>query len=162
MEADIIVSIVSVIIASFAFGLAIWNFLATRKHNRLLVTPHLIVHHDTSQNGLIYTLENNGVGPAIITEFSLITSNQKYPLDKPGVYDEVLNDLEAYVEHERYVPSVGEYISAGKKIELFKCLEVGDNDELQSKIRKILDNLECKVVYTSIYKEKSITYIGNS
>lgn len=66
------------IIAALGFGVAIYQSYATRKHNRLLVKPHLIFeskfNSTTIKDNYTYTLKvrNVGLGPSIIDRYIII------------------------------------------------------------------------------------------
>jgi hypothetical protein len=64
-------NIATVIIALCAVFLTIYQIYATRKHNRLGVRPLLKIGWTTDENIDGVWLKNLGLGPAIITNFSI-------------------------------------------------------------------------------------------
>lgn len=67
----------TLVIATLGFGVALYQSYATRKHNRLLVKPHLVITSPISSIRLegYYTftlmVKNSGLGPALIENFSI-------------------------------------------------------------------------------------------
>ncbi|WP_308907912.1 hypothetical protein [Pseudomonas canadensis] len=67
----------TLVVAVLGFGVAFYQSYATRKHNRLLVRPHLTVSQNFSSTELegFYTLslkvKNSGLGPALLEKFSI-------------------------------------------------------------------------------------------
>lgn len=65
----------TLVVAVLGFGVALYQSYATRKHNRLLVKPHLTINQNFSSTELegFYTLslklKNSGLGPALIENF---------------------------------------------------------------------------------------------
>ncbi|WP_339426511.1 hypothetical protein [Pseudomonas proteolytica] len=67
----------TLVVAVLGFGVAFYQSYATRKHNRLLVKPHLTMNPNFSSIELSgfysFTLKvkNSGLGPALIEKFSI-------------------------------------------------------------------------------------------
>lgn len=67
----------TLVIATLGFGVALYQSYATRKHNRLLVKPHLTLTLPFSSIELdgFYSfsvrVKNSGLGPALIEKFSI-------------------------------------------------------------------------------------------
>lgn len=70
---QVITGISSVVIAFCALGLSIWQGVLARKHNRLSFRPHLswMINSDAEKGFYSVELINNGIGPAIIENFSV-------------------------------------------------------------------------------------------
>lgn len=70
---ELVIGIVSVIIAFCALGFTIWQGAQTKRHNKLSVMPHLTTwtHSDNSKNIYVIELLNNGIGPALIKSFQI-------------------------------------------------------------------------------------------
>lgn len=69
----LVTAISSVVIALCALSLSIWQGMATRKHNRLSFRPHLTTWANSNAEKGFYSVEliNNGIGPAVIEDFSI-------------------------------------------------------------------------------------------
>lgn len=79
-------NIVTVVISLCAIALTSYGLYATRRHNRLSVTPHLTDYTNRliTNEGLIlsYDISNNGIGPAKIKSFVLFREGKPYPRGK--------------------------------------------------------------------------------
>jgi hypothetical protein len=69
----LVTGISSVVIALCALGLSVWQGMVARKHNKLSFRPHLTTwsHSDAEKGFYVLELINNGIGPAVIEEFSI-------------------------------------------------------------------------------------------
>lgn len=89
--ADIAREYAALLVSICALFLTINQSLATRKHNRLTVRPHLTSfvdqRADTERKGITTikaTLSNNGLGPAIVKEFELLLDGAPIEHSEPG------------------------------------------------------------------------------
>jgi hypothetical protein len=89
--ADLARDYAALLVSICALFLTINQSLATRKHNRLTVRPHLtsFVDHrpDPERQGITtikVTLSNNGLGPAIIQKFELLLDGVPIEHSEPG------------------------------------------------------------------------------
>jgi hypothetical protein len=71
MDAETWISIASAVVATAALGLAVWEGMANRRHNRLSVCPRLRVDFDVHpvSRHVSITLVNAGLGPAIFDSY---------------------------------------------------------------------------------------------
>lgn len=71
---------VTEIVAICALGLTLYQAYLFRQHNRLTVRPHLVSfscrNKRPGQRVLVYSLLNNGVGPAFIKSFRILLDGQ--------------------------------------------------------------------------------------
>ncbi|MDU9393397.1 hypothetical protein [Pseudomonas sp. zfem002] len=124
------------------------------KHNRLMVTPHIssTTHINKDDGTISLHLENNGIGPALIKDFSIEVDGEKIssgdkveealilllkglPIDKWG--------------HESIARN--SFLPAGKKIELVTIIS---NKITAEEITKKIDSrANVRIDYTSIYGE---------
>ncbi|HFD31441.1 MAG TPA: hypothetical protein ENJ28_01830 [Gammaproteobacteria bacterium] len=85
----------SVVIAVCALALTIWQGKQIQKHNRLSVKPHLATwsHSDEDEGVYLVELINNGLGPAVITKFTLSLDGR--PIEGQGTepIEKLLKDL---------------------------------------------------------------------
>lgn len=150
-------SIASVVIAMTALLFTWLQTKKTDKHNRLMVTPHIssITHIDNDNGIIMLHLENNGIGPAIIKDFSIEIDGK---IISSG--DEVeealkllLNDLPIDKwGHETLTRN--SFLPAGKKIELATIVSIEHTPE--EIIKKIDQRANVRINYTSIYGEPFI------
>ncbi|MCG8393323.1 MAG: hypothetical protein MI745_09590 [Pseudomonadales bacterium] len=81
-------SVSSLVVASIALNESARNGEAQRRHNRLSVRPilHVTTRWHAGRGGVSYSVENNGVGPAILTDIKIYSGDSKglggvdYPL----------------------------------------------------------------------------------
>ena len=81
MAVQVITSICAIVIALAALFVSVWSGVQTRKHNRLSVRPNLRVnYYDHSERPLSILISNDGLGPALIYDFSIsIIEGNKVP-----------------------------------------------------------------------------------
>jgi hypothetical protein len=89
-----IIAISSVVIAVCALGISIWQGYIARQHNKLSVVPILHVDLDTTEGKDIEIVSvNNGVGPAIITHFTVYCDDVAYDFPDTTKYREIVQKL---------------------------------------------------------------------
>ncbi|OUR82696.1 hypothetical protein A9Q75_05245 [Colwellia psychrerythraea] len=161
MDASDYIALASMLVAIVALVATLYQSHLSKEHNKLSVVPHLIVHRYTVDESCKFTLENNGLGPAIIKEFKLVASGKEISGFIETAYDEALNTLGLNVAHSFYHPSKLEHISPAKKVDLYELLNENKED-LATEVAVISENLKFKIVYTSIYRDKDYEYFGNT
>ena len=75
ISSDKIVSYSAIIIAMASIFVANWQGIETRNHNRLSVRPKLEIIFESGKDSFGYYLLNNGLGPAIVTEKTILKFN---------------------------------------------------------------------------------------
>lgn len=72
MSATDVIATCSVLVAVLAFLATAWQGWLAHRHNRLSVRPHLVWHisrrNDQSSCGIVYSLRNLGLGPAVVLD----------------------------------------------------------------------------------------------
>lgn len=147
-------SIASIVIALTAVAFTRFQIKKTDSHNRLMVTPHIssTTHIDSDNGQFSIHLENNGIGPAIIKDFSIEVDGKKVEAE-----DEVEAAIKLLLNglpidrwgHESITR--GSFLPAGAKIELATMISTkASPDEL---IKKIDPRAAVIIEYTSIYGE---------
>lgn len=151
---------VEAVIAACALGLTFYEGLATRKHNRLTVRPHLVAKTDFRPDGnsVIFkasaTLVNAGIGPAVIKSFVVLMGDEEHPVKTPA---ELLTLFESVFGHRAtvqwhfFVPVKGHAMKAGEEIRIADLQLVlpeskfSDYKELEAALRKfgLLISYEC-------------------
>ncbi|MDQ1772353.1 hypothetical protein GQR60_17115 [Labilibaculum sp. A4] len=143
------------LIAILALGLTIWQGSVTRKHNRLTVKPSLIFFDnflsDNHQKGLF--IINNGVGPAIIKELTIIVNEKSVRIDNnKDDYRSVMQNLDLTSDKILYkVIPTGLYIPAQKNEPFLWAVNDNYRDPV---IVKGFDALNYIIHYESVYGEK--------
>lgn len=161
MEVSDWIGISSIVIAITALAVTLWQAHIARKHNRLSLAPNLIVHTDTGTNCCSFTLENNGLGPAVIKEFYLVVGDNEIPAANYDAQKKAMKMLKVPLHYSSYFVSIGEHIAPGKRIELLD-IETGQQGDVEFFVKKLKQNLKYKVVYTSMYQDKDYKYLGNT
>ena len=150
------------IIALSALGLATWQGMEQRRHNRLSVKPHLVFERAVTNHSpqVQINLENSGTGPAIIKNFLIYLDD--------NIVDLSFNTTWTKIAEELYIKGMwgggkiylkGDAIQAGAREKIFeiKTSEQGKDDGHSSdRIHKELDRLDIVVEYESVYGEKFI------
>lgn len=155
---DWLVPIISAVPAFIALWFTFKQNGLSKKHNRLMVKPHLddLVHEDIHKFQYRYSILNNGIGPAVIVDIKISIDGVLIDseIDLPGILKIVFPDMvDEQFGHESI--AVGSYLSPGKKISMLtiNCaskeilLEV--KEELYSRARLV-------VVYQSVYGDKQV------
>lgn len=138
-------SAIAIFVAFLALFISVWQGCEQRKHNRLSVKPLLGFDNISMNNAKSIRISNNGLGPAIITSFSIkdeekilnaIDENPwEYFLKARGIRDSISS---------MYYFSSGSIIQSG---ETFTLLQWRPTDQ------RVL-NLEIEIQYKSIYEEE--------
>lgn len=109
----------SVLVACIAVRFSARQIKTFELHNRRMATPHLSAWNstDVKARSYSYTLENNGLGPAIIREVSLWVDGVLVQGEGPDLLEAaskmLLGDIPYEQRAELFI--VGEFIPPGKK-----------------------------------------------
>lgn len=118
-----IAALASVIVACAAVWYTRRQVKMQEQHNRLMVTPHLSgwTHIDGDARTFAYTVENTGIGPAVIKAITFEVDGQQVNGTGTELVENAVEKLLEGVSRtnrfEMFV--VGEYVPAGKKFEIF-------------------------------------------
>lgn len=152
------IALSAILVAVFSLFVTIWESHQSRKHNRLSVKPFLGIGMDINEK-VEFTLSNQGIGPAVIKEFSVyFNGNLISKNPRVDIYKELLEGREGkYIFH---IPFEGACIKEGESKTLLSVFY--DDSNINNKaIKELSNNFAFKVVYTSIYGEKhTIAEIG--
>ena len=148
-------SIASVIIALTAVIFSLLQSRKTDKHNRLMVTPHISsITHVNSEKGITaITLENNGLGPALINDFSIHIDN--IAVKGNDIVEESLKRLLKDLPinewgHESI--TTNSFLPAGGKIEVVTI--VSSKISPEEVIQKLDSRILLQIDYRSIYGDR--------
>ncbi len=98
---ELVISVVSIVIACCALAFTFWQVKIQRQHNHISIRPHLCRFTKRKlQNNVAYlevTLVNNGLGPAFINSFDVYYRGKI--CDPDVVIKEVFNELGCNVSH---------------------------------------------------------------
>jgi len=160
MDSSDVIAVCAAFIALSATGVSIWQGYLNRVHFRLSVRPHVTVHwNNTSDGRSIFTMFNNGLGPAIIRSFSIEINGQEIKDSGSGIIYEALKSLGVgALECKSFVPSEGEAYAVNSQLVLMDLYDLGEKHE---KVKAALALMKFKIAYTSIYNENNFLYRGN-
>ena len=148
------ISIASAAIALLAFGVAIWQGWIARAHNILSVTPLLHINIDDT-DGLKYSIENHGLGPAIIKSFVIRVGNNVYENPVRNPYPEVIKSINLCgMEYEYFLPTNDSALLPDNPKILLSLKFTGINSDVYS-YSQVEEKIEFEFQYQSIYKNKT-------
>ncbi|PSS51672.1 hypothetical protein [Pseudomonas sp. BBP2017] len=114
-----VVAFASVFVACVAVRLSARQIKMHEQHNRRMATPHLSAWNstDVETRSYCFTLENNGLGPAIIREVCLWVDGVQLQGEGPDLLEAASRRLFGAIPYEQHAEwfIVGEFIPPGKK-----------------------------------------------
>jgi hypothetical protein len=149
--------IISPVLAIIALSFTWRQNTLSKRHNRLMVTPHLdgmtLMINSETHHTYQYFIINNGVGPAILNSSCLTIDDVEIGPEDPiptAVRKICPNIADVAFEHES--APVGAYIPAGTTVELVKihCATKAAADEVKEKME---NRARLTLTYKSIYDE---------
>ncbi|WAJ72233.1 hypothetical protein [Catenovulum adriaticum] len=156
-----ITAISSVVIAFLALFLTIWQGLVVKKHNRLSLQPILRFASEVavSKKGLVFSISNHGVGPAIISSLYYVVKGKRYEIVNINSFSELrvnlgLTDFDfSLLGHPKIKNAV---IPAGENTIIFKFANLDGTDLTDSELNKTIVHSLPKfgVDYTCTYGKK--------
>lgn len=147
-------------VATIALISSVYQIFTTRRHNKLSVKPFLNFNREVHHESKHYKIElvNNGIGPAIITSYSIYFNSQPVTVDI--LSDEMkfgkILELPGKTQFTVDLPPKNYILSCNDKILLFEVktdplFEISHND--------IFSKIKIELKYESIYKQKySVNY----
>jgi hypothetical protein len=157
-SAEIYIAIASTIIALCALGITLWQAHLSYKHNKLSVQPLLATHETHNKKDdtgyVLFELNNCGIGPAIIKNFTLLYGDQEVARNNRKQYADYLENLVADC-NEKYTGSLvpGGALQVSERHPLFAF-----QYDLEKKNIDFVHKLNIIVEYQSIYRGKTFTY----
>jgi len=158
------INVITIVISLCAIALTAYGLYATRRHNRLSVTPHLADYNNKSitNEGLIisYDISNNGIGPAKIKSFVLFREEKPFPRGNDDYVDSFVrahlgNRLKYEVRHSF---NFGNYdsLKAGDTRNVLNIFFPGAKSEDRGKILEMFGGIGLRIEYESFYGEKFV------
>jgi len=155
LETKDIVSIASAVIALCALFTAIWNAVATRKHHKLSVRPHLslmgsIIPESPHVN---ISVRNTGLGTAILDKIEVYLDNAIFPITRATHWFDLVQKLHNVTgDVEGYAMFNTESLRPGESLTLLEITgnHVVDPEVVQAQIERI----KIVVSYKSMYEER--------
>jgi hypothetical protein len=158
------INIITWVISLCAISLTAYGLYATRRHNRLSVTPHLsgCRNKDMTSEGFwfSYDISNNGIGPAKIKKFILFRNGKISPKGKDDYVEALIHQhlgdqLNYQIVHQF---NFGNDVSmkAGDTRCIVKIFFPGAKQADQENLLKRLEGLDAQIEYESFYGQKFI------
>jgi hypothetical protein len=151
------------IAALSALGLSVYQCVATRRHNRLSVKPHVDSHTDKGINEkgegwLVFKLSNNGLGPALIRKFQIVQKERELSDFEPDTVKPFLAELKALTNTQTGNLTSDRALRAGEEFIVLSIKLTAEATRIQSLVDKaeeiISANFDLRMDYESIYGEK--------
>ncbi len=115
-------AIASTVIAALALGFTAWQMWLQRSHNQKMSQPYLSgwTHHGHDPELCVFTLENVGLGPAVVTAICLEVDDQQIEGEGSDLIENAADLLLDGVSSERgwAMFAVGEMLPVSRKYEI--------------------------------------------
>jgi hypothetical protein len=155
MQNQDIIAICSVVIASAALIVTVWQGIVIRRHNRMSVAPHVRIEQRWTSKRMTFVLRNCGMGPAIISDLKLKVDGKVFPESQLKMYLGVFKLLDIDINRTRiFVPDSRDAISPNEEINLMDLDYTNVQGNTDSALRQIDKRLGISLEYESIYEEK--------
>jgi hypothetical protein len=145
----------SEVIATSALGLAIWQGLIARRHNKISVSPNLTFFTTFLDKDPHFSVDikNNGLGTAIITSYEIMLDGVTQPItDKMECFKTYykLNILNKETTGGRYF-SFGDSIASGEVLNVVQVVLKEGTFLERKNTYKELDRIQLIIKYKSLY-----------
>jgi hypothetical protein len=154
MKAQTITAISAVIVALASLFVSIWTSIASRKHQRLSVTPHLRLDYfydfDEPTN---LTLMNNGLGTALIRDFTVLVDGVALSGIGHLQIGQAIETIGMSGRFKVSAPNPEDALSAGEKLVLLSIPPTSpprDRHILQGQLSRIV----FRINYDSMYGDR--------
>ncbi|GLK90787.1 hypothetical protein [Pseudomonas turukhanskensis] len=152
----VLIGLASSITAAVALLMGFWQARATRRHNMLMVRPHLDHKHveNNEQDTYQFEVTNDGVGPAIIKSAQIFVDNQPVNVDEDVVVGAILALFPGVHDDDFGHESVGieSYVAAGQVISLM-TIKVPTHLRAEDVRNEVARRTYILATYESIYGE---------
>jgi len=150
--------LLSVVISFVAILLAYLTGLQNHNHNKKSVRPRLAIrfHLRGSKGNYGISVKNEGLGPALIKHFQI--KNGTVIMEDVGDngWQEVIRQFNLSDVKPGYeIISTNGVIPSGGIVWL---LSTRVNEEYRVRLKNVVENIDIKIIYESIYAEKYVEY----
>ncbi len=145
-----------IFVAAVAVGIAVWQGIAQREHNRLSVKPHLDFHRIFAFP-LPYSVGilNSGIGPALVKSITLSYEGETFDgttregldalMERMGLKDSASMRVIKFACGAKYA------MRAGEEIKFYSCKFNGGDESDYIDERAILERVQAVATYSSFY-----------
>ena len=151
-----VLALLALLVALAAFAVAFWQGWLTRQHNRLSVRPRLSFVVSFGDHALPFGvhLVNNGVGPAFITDFSIVVDGKVLSRPRYREWPEAWKTAGFAPPHACFhFFETGWAIPAGGDFALLTVPANPTGPREQSALIEAAKHLDLQVSYESAYEE---------
>ncbi len=154
MNSSKIIGIAATVIALASLLLSVWQGSETRRHDRLMVRPSLVLINHFVDGDPEYgvLLSNKGIGPAFVRELRIFVDGKRVAKDEEGGWKHARSQLGISAPWIHY--SSGAVISASETMPLIAIKRQNQNDERKLRLREAVARLKIEVDYESAYGEE--------
>ena len=152
--------VLTLVIAITAIGLAVWEGLADRRHNRLSVIPRLgaeMYAGSNAENEFVHVgIESNGLGPAVITAFRVYFDGELQ--DDGGSSGATWHAVQRAVEEEGGIDmnaqafGAGYFLPPGREEVIFEATRPRAAEGTPGRLADIFGRLAIHICYCSVYE----------
>ena len=154
-DTNTIVSFSAIIVSIASIFIATWQGIESRRHNLLSVRPKLDLSFEVGRNSFGYSIKNQGLGSAIITERKIFLDGKEFiPQTKYFGWAAARQDTLRLMNMnlDAFPLSKGVTIRAGEPWIIIQFFEQ-DNKDLTIDPKMIYRRLAFKINYESMYGE---------
>lgn len=157
MNLSDLLGVASIIIALTAILMTRWQIRSAIQHNRLSHRPHLnclsVFRSDKGNYSL--HVENNGLGPAVMQDFSIMLNDQRVDGDGDEMWKNLLSQLLDGLSYEssRVFLAPGHMLSAGASVRVLNLQFEEQHVPKRETIENTFAKADLAITYTSIYEE---------
>ena len=145
-----------------ALGVAVWEGMTARRHSRLSVRPYLIIteHFAGSRGRLGLTVSNEGLGPALVTGYSVHVDGR--PTDEAAdCWESAVESLPFPGVVNLTVIGPGGIVRAGDLVWLLWTPFTDENFKQVDRLRGSINRLGVSIRYESMYGSRDVARYGD-
>jgi hypothetical protein len=164
-----IIEVGTFVIALLAFFLSIWQMRQTIRHNKLSVQPKIAVWVDSDDENQVLeiSIENNGIGPAVLGVISAQFQDETivvngYKLEQFWMHAFELLNFSDTIQNNIYHTIIDEefYLKEGDSLVLFRYESDSNCNKEYLRVKKELQNMIIQIPYCSIYEDCEVSKIA--
>lgn len=138
-----------------AIGIAFWQGLINRQHNKLSVRPLLSFNKEAIGRDYVISLQNIGLGPAILEKVVVSVDNKTIEKDFLSALIEAMEIFEVdHLARKINDPGEGHAINQEGLVELIRIKDAMIDDNAKTTISNEMLSLDISIIYRSFYGEK--------
>ncbi len=162
---QVITAIATVVIALAALVLSLWQFRASRIHNKLSVRPLLVfdASYDPTVRGFGLRVSNKGVGPAVMLDFRVLADGKDETASAPHPWADALRKVDlnyTFVQH--FSLGLDTAISPQETVPLITADQDQISGDIVHHMKNRLPRIGIVISYKSVYGEHfTVRHEGN-